>query len=107
MCVTYLVSTGSHDPLPEVARLVQRLLAILRREEVRVELVALARISMGHGGARIIVGPEGRRRAPVGVELLEACAARGSRTARCGIGRAREVPTGQLRRAARGVNFVS
>ena len=21
MCVTYLVSTGSHDPLPEVARL--------------------------------------------------------------------------------------
>ena len=43
-------------------------------EEVRAELVRLARVLVRHGRSGVIVGSEGRRRAPVDPELVEACA---------------------------------
>ena len=41
-------------------------------EEVRAELVALARVLVRHGRTRIIVWSERRGRAPVDAQLLEA-----------------------------------
>ena len=43
-------------------------------EKVRAELVALARVLVRHGRARVVVGPERLIRAPVDLELVEACA---------------------------------
>ena len=82
------------DPSRELGRVVARPeLGVLRfhLRELALELrdAGAERLDLGLGRARVKVGPERLVRAPVDFEILEACAARGIRTSRCGVERAR------------------